>query len=970
MEQKLLYNSRLSKMYLLYLRRFYPQLKTEEVLAAAGITRYQIEDPAHWFTQEEVDRLQTVLVEKTGDPDLSRKVGRLVASYEGMGSGRQYMLGLMTPAIVYQLMAKHYPVLSRAAAITTRQIGPHTVEIVSAPKPGVAEKPYQCANRTGIFESLAQLFTLEAARVDHPECIHRGQACCRYTVTWEEELPHRWRRLRKTALITGTALSVLLFAFLPFAVWMGWSLALSVLIGLCAYQAERVARLSLAKTVESQKRAAEESLAESEVRYNNALLIQEVGQAVSAILDVGSLTAAVLGIIEKRLDFDRGMIMLSNPEQGVLEYLAGFGQTPEQQGLLEGVQVDLTKPESRGVFVVAMRELRPCLVNDIKEIEDTLSPRSRDLAQRLDSRSMICVPIVYEKAALGILVVDKSRSSRPLQQSEVNLLMGIASQLATSIVSARSFENLKESEKKYRELVQTANSLILRVNAEGRISFVNEFAQRLLGAGETELLNAGAARFLLPSAHSDPPRLEELMASMSGDPLRPDVRETEIRLRSGGTAWIAWTFRPIHDDSGRFREMLCIGNDISELKRAEQERSDLQVQLQRAQKMEAIGTLAGGVAHDLNNILSGIVSYPELLLMDLAADSPLRRPILTIKKSGEKAAAIVQDLLTLARRGVETVEVVSLNQTVTEYLASPEFGKLRHHHPDVTVESRLEEDLLNVLGSPLHLSKALMNLVTNAAEAMPEGGTIVIRTGQRHLETQRLGIDGPAKGDYVTLTVTDTGIGIPTEDMERIFEPFYTKKSMGRSGTGLGMAVVWGTVKDHRGHIEIDSTEGRGTVITLCFPATRRHVARPPEHLFRDVVTGRGEAILVVDDIREQREIATEILEKLGYRATAVASGEEAVAALERQAVDLVVLDMIMEPGIDGLETFKRILSRHPGQKTVIASGYSESTQVREAQRLGAGTYIRKPYLLQTFGQAVRTELDKPGAPAPPHPGL
>jgi PAS domain S-box-containing protein len=552
----------------------------------------------------------------------------------------------------------------------------------------------------------------------------------------------------------------------------------------------------------------------------------------------------------------------------------------------------------------------------------------------------------------------------------VNLLMGIASQLATSIVSARSFEKLKESEKKYRELVETASSLILRVDGEGRISFVNTFAQRLLDASEAELLNTEATRFLLPPDHPDYRRLGALIASMSVDPLRPEVRETEIPLRSGGSAWIAWTFRPIRDDSGRFREMLCIGNDITMLKRAEQERSELQTRLQRAQKMEAIGTLAGGVAHDLNNILSGIVSYPELLLMDLSADSPLRKPVETIKKSGERAAAIVQDLLTLARRGVESVEVVNLNQTVRDYLASPEFAKLLHHHPDVTVETRLGPDTRNILGSPVHLSKALMNLVTNAAEAMPEGGTIVLGTGHRHIEEHRPGGDGPPAGDYVTLTVTDTGIGIPAEEIERVFEPFYTKKTMGRSGTGLGMAVVWGTVKDHRGHIEIDSACGRGTEITLSFPATRRQVRGEAERPGLEAIAGRGETILVVDDIGEQREIAIEILGKLGYRAVAVASGEEAVAHLGRHAVDLVVLDMIMEPGIDGLETFRRILALRPGQKTVIASGYSESSRVRDAQRLGAGTYIKKPYLLRTFGQAVRAELDKPLAPAPVSPAV
>jgi CheY-like chemotaxis protein len=193
---------------------------------------------------------------------------------------------------------------------------------------------------------------------------------------------------------------------------------------------------------------------------------------------------------------------------------------------------------------------------------------------------------------------------------------------------------------------------------------------------------------------------------------------------------------------------------------------------------------------------------------------------------------------------------------------------------------------------------------------------------------------------------------------------------MGRSGTGLGMAVVWGTVKDHRGRIEIDSTPGRGTEMKLSFPATRRQLPKQSAPDTLEAIAGRGETVLVVDDIGEQREIAVEILNKLGYRATAVASGEEALAFLGRQAVDLVVLDMIMEPGVDGLETFKRILPLRPGQKTIIASGYSESSRVREAQRLGAGAYVRKPYLLQTFGQVVRTELDKPVGPAPPPPAM
>jgi CheY-like chemotaxis protein len=345
--------------------------------------------------------------------------------------------------------------------------------------------------------------------------------------------------------------------------------------------------------------------------------------------------------------------------------------------------------------------------------------------------------------------------------------------------------------------------------------------------------------------------------------------------------------------------------------------------------------------------------------MDLNEDSPLRKPIVTIQKSGEKAAAIVQDLLTLARRGVEATEVVNLNEIVLDYLLSPEHSKLELNHTNVTVEKCLDENLLNILGSPVHLSKTVMNLVSNSAEAMPQGGKIIITTENRHIDTIKNGYDDIDKGDFATLTVNDSGIGISAEDIERIFEPFYTKKIMGRSGTGLGMAVVWGTVKDHQGYIDLTSTEGKGTEITLYFPVTRRVFSPQVEMTSIQDIMGNGESILVVDDIEEQRQIASEMLGKLGYTVTTVSSGEEAVEYLRTHTIDLLVLDMIMEPGIDGLETYRRVLKLRPGQKSIIASGYSETVRVKEAQSLGVGSYIKKPYLLQKIGWAIKAELDK-----------
>jgi len=380
--------------------------------------------------------------------------------------------------------------------------------------------------------------------------------------------------------------------------------------------------------------------------------------------------------------------------------------------------------------------------------------------------------------------------------------------------------------------------------------------------------------------------------------------------------------------------------------------------LQQAQKMEAIGLLAGGVAHDLNNILAGLVSYPDLLLMDLPQDSPLRNAILTIKKSGQKASAIVQDLLTLARRGVSVNQVVSMNDIISEYLTSPEYNKLKLYHPRVEFETDFETGLLNIKGSPTHLSTTIMNLVSNAAEAMSDGGKIFISTQNRYIDRPLGGHDDVKEGDYVTLIVTDTGTGISTKDIERIFDPFYTKKIMGRSGTGLGMAVVWGTVKDHYGYIDVQSTKGKGTTFTLYFPVTREEIS-DDELLLIDNLMGQKESILVVDDVAEQREIASKMLTRLGYLVTSVSNGEAAIDYMKNNAVNLVVLDMIMDPGIDGLETYKRILDLHPEQKAVITSGFSETGQVKEAQRLGVGAYIKKPYTLKKLGTAVASELSQ-----------
>jgi signal transduction histidine kinase/ActR/RegA family two-component response regulator len=409
------------------------------------------------------------------------------------------------------------------------------------------------------------------------------------------------------------------------------------------------------------------------------------------------------------------------------------------------------------------------------------------------------------------------------------------------------------------------------------------------------------------------------------------------------------TLSPYHSERGEINGYVIDIRDVTG-------QIELQNRLKNAQKMEAIGLLAGGVAHDLNNILSGIVSYPDMLLIDRPADDPMSVPLNIIKKSGERAAAIVQDLLTLARRGIGTVSTLNLNDVVRDFWVSPERDEIIRQAEGVEFNLNLEDDLRNINGSTVHLSKVLMNIFVNGVEAMPGGGMLAVCTENQFLDSEYSGFEVIPQGEYAVLKISDTGVGMSVSEINRIFEPFYTSKIMGRSGTGLGMAVVWGTIKDLNGFIDISSAPGKGTEFVLYFPATREEI---PESTIIDlqIYRGDGQKVLIVDDMEEQRELACGILVLLGYDVQAVSSGEKAIQMCSGQSFDLIVLDMIMPGGFDGCATYEKIVAIRPGQRAIIASGFSDNNTVRKAQQLGAGAYIKKPYTVESLARAIFQEL-------------
>ena len=381
-------------------------------------------------------------------------------------------------------------------------------------------------------------------------------------------------------------------------------------------------------------------------------------------------------------------------------------------------------------------------------------------------------------------------------------------------------------------------------------------------------------------------------------------------------------------------------------------------QLHRAQKMEAIGMMAGGVAHDLNNILAGIISYPELLLMQLPKDSELRKPIKAIQESGQRAATVVADLLTVARGVATSKESQDIHRLINEYLHSPECEKLHSLYPEITCTTKLEAAYSTIFCSPVHIKKIIMNLVGNSMEAIAGKGTIIVSTRNQQLDNDEALKLNLQPGYYLTLSVQDDGTGIAKENLEHIFEPFFTKKVMGRSGTGLGLAIVWNSMQDHNGRITVKSSE-QGTCFDLYFPLNyTQNVVEEEENENTALLIDTNKHILIVDDELQLRDIASKILENIGYQVDSVSSGELAVKFVKDHPVDLVILDMLMEPGMNGRQTYEEILTLYPHQKAIIVSGFSGSDDVQAALQLGVSGFIKKPYTMDALGRAVKDALN------------
>ena len=520
--------------------------------------------------------------------------------------------------------------------------------------------------------------------------------------------------------------------------------------------------------------------------------------------------------------------------------------------------------------------------------------------------------------------------------------------VAQAIQHKQLSRDLKNSEKRFRQLAQATWEGII-IYERGTLLQTNSQLCSMFGYQESELIGRQIFEVLLDRA---------TIRAMER-PLDPEtIGPFEARgVRKDGSTFPV-EFRVKHIDyQGRQVQVAAI-RDVSDNEQAMRQKMALMEKLADAKRMESLGLMASSVAHDLNNIMAGIITYPELLLMDLKEDFKYREELIMIREAGKRAAAVVNDLLTVARGATSKKEPQNVNAVISEYLNSAEFRELGQRYPAIKVSPYLEGKLKMINCSAIHLSKSIMNLVNNAAEAIQSSGQVIVATKNVHLSTAHQGFETIEPGEYIMISVEDDGPGISAQDIQQIFSPFYSKKILGRSGTGLGLAVVWNTVHDHGGYIDVVSSQ-RGSMFALYFPVAESGVQPLPKPVpMIHHYLGNGERVLVVDDQKSQREIASRLLHRLGYQPITVSSGEEAIEFIKTTSVDLVILDMLMDPGINGCETFERILHHRPCQKAVITSGYSNADDIQHVMNLGINQFVKKPYSLHELALALKKEMN------------
>ena len=533
---------------------------------------------------------------------------------------------------------------------------------------------------------------------------------------------------------------------------------------------------------------------------------------------------------------------------------------------------------------------------------------------------------------------------KPFQEREIKASIEVA------LHKKEMERQLCESEERYRLLVNNIPGVVFTGYKDWSIDFIDSKIEVLTGHS-IEDFNSRKLKWIDIVVKEDIEGIKKIFTEALKSN-KTYIREYRIKSKKGQIIWIQQRGQIICDDQGEILHISGVLFDISDLKRAEEEREKLEARLQQVQKMEAIGSLAGGVAHGFNNLLMSIQGNTSLMLVDTDTSHPHYQRLENIEQSVLIAAALTSQLLGFARGGKYEVKLTDLNEMVKK--TSGMFGRTKK---EIKIHRKYQKAIWTVKVDQAQIEQALSNLYANALKAMPGGGELYLQTENITLDKNYVKPFTVEPGRYVKISITDTGVGMDEETQKRIFEPFFTTKEMGRE-TGLGLASVYGIIKNHGGIINVYSEKGEGTTFNIYLPTSEKE-GMEEEELPEELLKGR-ETILLVDDEDMIIDVGQGMLKALGYTVLVARGGKEAIQLYKanRDKIDMVILDMIM-PGVGGGKAYDRMKKINPDIKVLLSSGYSINGQAEEILDRGCDGFIQKPFNMRQFSQKIREILDK-----------
>jgi two-component system cell cycle sensor histidine kinase/response regulator CckA len=511
---------------------------------------------------------------------------------------------------------------------------------------------------------------------------------------------------------------------------------------------------------------------------------------------------------------------------------------------------------------------------------------------------------------------------------------------------------LQESEEKYRTIVEGLEEGYFEIDLDLNLTFFNDPLCKILGYSRDDLSGKNTRTFTSPATAR---KMDEIYARVQKTAEPIWVTDYDAIGKTGESIALELTASLRRNSRGELIGFRGVLRDVSERKAAEAQNRKLEIQVRQAQKMESIGTLAGGIAHDFNNILMGIQGNASLMALKTDAGHPNYEKIKNIETYVQNGTELTRQLLGFARRGKYHAIATDLNDVIDK--SASMFGRTKK---EIQMQMDLAPDIWTAEVDRGQIEQALLNLYVNAWQAMPRGGDLYLKTENVVLDAAFVN-NKPYKveaGDYIKITVTDTGIGIDKETQQRIFEPFFTTKEMGR-GTGLGLASVYGVIKNHGGYINVYSEIDQGTTFSIYLPASRKKIQTEIEKAAPTVAMGTG-TILLIDDEEMIIKVGVELLQELGYEVLSARSGQEAIELYQKNAdkIDLVIMDMIM-PGMGGGETFDRLKGINRDIKVLLSSGYSINGQASKILERGCDGFIQKPFNLIQLSDKIQQIIVK-----------